>query len=57
MKDAPILLLNQATSALDNHSQWLVREAILTTSRARSSVLTDHRLSTMVPAKFLRDVA
>ena len=50
LRDAPILLLDEATSALDSKSEALVQEAIQRLTRDRTTVVSAHRLSTVLGA-------
>jgi len=47
LKDPPILIFDEATSALDNESERAVQQALLTLSRARTTLVIAHRLSTV----------
>lgn len=50
LKDAEILLLDEPTAALDNHSEALVQEALDTLRKDRSVLIIAHRLSTIKQA-------
>jgi ATP-binding cassette subfamily B protein len=50
IKDAPIILLDEATAALDSESERLVREAIEHLCRGRTTLVIAHRLHTVMHA-------
>lgn len=47
LKNAPILVLDEATSSLDNKSELLVQEALETLMKNRTTIIIAHRLSTI----------
>jgi subfamily B ATP-binding cassette protein MsbA len=47
LKDAPILVLDEATAALDNESERLVQEALEHLIPDRTTLVIAHRLSTI----------
>ncbi len=47
LKDAPILILDEATAALDNASERLVQEALTELMPNRTTLVVAHRLSTV----------
>jgi len=50
LKNAPILILDEATSHLDTHSEALVQKALYNLMQGRSTLVIAHRLSTIVKA-------
>ena len=48
LKNAPILILDEATSHLDSHSEALVQKALDNLMRDRTTLVIAHRLSTVM---------
>ncbi|HEY7299847.1 MAG TPA: ABC transporter ATP-binding protein [Xanthobacteraceae bacterium] len=50
VKDAPIILLDEATAALDSESEYHVQQAISELCKGRTTIVIAHRLSTIMHA-------
>ncbi|MPM83563.1 hypothetical protein SDC9_130627 [bioreactor metagenome] len=53
LKDPPVLLLGEATSALDTVSERVVQEAIDEVAHGRTTITVAHRLSTIVDSDLI----
>jgi len=47
LKNAPILVLDEATSSLDSHSEMLIQDALNTLMQGKTTIVIAHRLSTI----------
>jgi subfamily B ATP-binding cassette protein MsbA len=50
LKNAPILILDEATSQLDSESEALVQKALYNLMQGRTTLVIAHRLSTVMKA-------
>ena len=47
LKNAPILVLDEATSSLDSHSEFLIQDALHNLIQGKTTIVIAHRLSTV----------
>ena len=47
LKNAPILVLDEATSSLDSHSELLIQDALDVLMKGKTAIVIAHRLSTI----------
>ncbi|MDI9356620.1 MAG: ABC transporter ATP-binding protein [Chitinophagaceae bacterium] len=47
LKNPPILILDEATSSLDSHSEKLIQEALNTITQNRTTIVISHRLASI----------
>jgi subfamily B ATP-binding cassette protein MsbA len=50
LKDAPVLILDEAMSQLDSESELLVQQALQNLTRGRTTLVIAHRLATVIEA-------
>ncbi|MBI3627481.1 MAG: ABC transporter ATP-binding protein [Candidatus Sungbacteria bacterium] len=48
LKNAPILVLDEATSSLDSHSESLIQDALANLMKGKTTIVIAHRLSTIM---------
>ena len=50
LKDAPILIVDETTSALDNESEYYIQQALDNVMKDRTTLVISHRLTTIESA-------
>ena len=53
LKDPPILILDEATSAVDNETEASIQRALAHIAASRTTIVIAHRLSTVRHADFI----
>ncbi|CDZ78717.1 Lipid A export ATP-binding/permease protein MsbA [Legionella massiliensis] len=53
LKNAPILILDEATSAVDNDTELAIQQALATISHNKTTIIIAHRLSTVTGADLI----
>ncbi len=53
LKNTPILILDEATSAVDNETELAIQTALSTISHQRTTIIIAHRLSTVTSADWI----
>ncbi len=48
LKNAPIIVLDEATSSLDSHSEMLIQDALKALMKGKTTIVIAHRLSTIM---------
>jgi ATP-binding cassette subfamily B protein len=53
LKDAPIILLDEPTSAVDSETEWRIQSALKDLTRGRTTIVIAHRLATVANADLI----